>query len=218
MTRDPAMLAIFERVLRDYADEIPRVVPTDKELDLLGLPGPGRPGGEYHFRLVPRRHHSECRRGRIVARNRGARVSQMSLVLVNIRASLSEAVSRGLLARPYADQVIDVARSIYYPERQVSTILRYCKDLQVPVDALTAIERALTVDHVDLKRSDAREMLTLLNEVIEGSAPRPKRVEFEFNRSSVFETLYNLDRRIRIGDTQVSLQSIRERERERSTS
>lgn len=135
---------------------------------------------------------------------------QMSLVLVNIRASLSEAVSRGLLARPYADQVIDVARSLYYPDRHVSTILRYCKDLLVPADALAAVERALTVEHVDLKRSDAREMLTIMNKVIEGSAPPPKRVEFEFNRSSVFETLYNLDRRVRIGDTQVSLQSIRE--------
>lgn len=134
----------------------------------------------------------------------------LSLVLVNIRASLYQAVSQGLLASSYADQVIEVARSLYYPDRQVSTILRHCQDRRLPADALLAVERALTVDHVDLKQADAREMLTLMREVLDGSVPRPPRVNFEFSRSSVFETLYNLDRRVQVGDTQVSLQSIRE--------
>jgi len=135
---------------------------------------------------------------------------QMSLPLVNIRASLSQAVSGGQLAVQYADQVISAAGSLYYPERNVSTILPLCKDLHMPPDALLAIERALTVEYVDLKRSDACEMLALINEVIKGSAPRPQKVEFEYNRSSVFETLYNLDRRVRVAGTEVSLQSIRE--------
>lgn len=134
----------------------------------------------------------------------------LSLTLVNIRASLYQAVSRGLLASSYANQVIEVARSLYYPDRQVSTILRRCQDLRLPADALLTVEQALTVDHVDLKQADAREMLTLMREVLDGSAPRPPRVEFEFSRSSVFETLYNLDRHVQVGDTQVSLQSIQE--------
>lgn len=134
----------------------------------------------------------------------------MSLALVNIRASLYEAVSRDRLASSYADQVIEVARSLYYPDRQVSTILRRCQDLRLPADALLAVKRALTDDYVDLKQADARKMLTLMREVLDGSAPRPPRVEFEFSRSSVFETLYNLDRYVQVGDTQVSLQSVRE--------
>jgi hypothetical protein len=72
------------------------------------------------------------------------------------------------------------------------------------------VERALTVDHVDVKRADAREMLTLMREVQDGSVPMPPRVQFDFSRSSVFEALYNLDRRVKVGDTQVPLQSIRE--------
>jgi hypothetical protein len=75
---------------------------------------------------------------------------------------------------------------------------------------LVAVERALTVDHVDLKQADAIEMLTLMREVVDGSAPRPPMVEFEFSRSAVFESLYSLDRRIQVGEAQVSLQSIRE--------
>jgi hypothetical protein len=41
LTRDPAMLAIMERLLRDYADDIRQVVPTERELELLGLTGIG---------------------------------------------------------------------------------------------------------------------------------------------------------------------------------
>jgi hypothetical protein len=134
----------------------------------------------------------------------------MSLPLVNIRASLAEPVSRGRLDPSHAEQVINVARSLYYPDRQVWTILQSCEDLLVPVDALSVIERALTEEYVDLKRADAREMLTLIKEVMDGSIPAPARVEFEFSRSSVFDTLYNLDRRVQIGDTEVSLQAIRE--------
>jgi hypothetical protein len=134
----------------------------------------------------------------------------ISLPLVNIRASLYEAISQGLLTSSHAHQVIGVARSLYYPARHVSTILERCQDLGFAADVAVAVERALTVDHVDLKQADAREMLTLMRNVLDGSAPRPPRVKFDFSRSGVFEALYNLDRQVRVRDTGVSLQSIRE--------
>lgn len=45
MSRNPAILALMETQLRDYADEIQRVLPTDEELKAIGLQGVG-PGGE----------------------------------------------------------------------------------------------------------------------------------------------------------------------------
>jgi hypothetical protein len=39
MSRDPAMLKVMESVFQDYADDIRRVVPTEKELESLGLTG-----------------------------------------------------------------------------------------------------------------------------------------------------------------------------------
>jgi hypothetical protein len=134
----------------------------------------------------------------------------LSLVLVNIRASLYKAVSQGMLSATHADQVIDVARSLYYPDRQASTILQRCSDLELPADARRAIEQALTIEHVDLKKDDAQKMLTLMRRILEGSDPRPRRPDFEFSRSSVFETLYNSDRRVQVGDRQVPLQAIKE--------
>jgi hypothetical protein len=44
MARDPALLAVIERLSRDYADEIRRVQPTEQEIESLGLTGLERPG------------------------------------------------------------------------------------------------------------------------------------------------------------------------------
>jgi len=39
MARDPAILATMERLMRDYADDIRRVTPTEQELQSFGLTG-----------------------------------------------------------------------------------------------------------------------------------------------------------------------------------
>jgi hypothetical protein len=134
----------------------------------------------------------------------------LSLVLVNIRASLDQAVSRGLLARSHADQVVDIARDLYYPDRHLATILRGCCEQHMPPESVASIERALTLDHVDVKGADAREMLMRMQEIVGGAAQRPPRVHFTFQRSSVFDTLYDLDRCVAAGNNQVSLEKIRE--------
>jgi hypothetical protein len=134
----------------------------------------------------------------------------LSEPLVNIRASVMRAVSEGLLDSVFADLLINVARSLYYPDRQIPTILQNCQDLGSSADQLRAAERALTLGYVDLKHADARELLVTIARVLDGSIERPKPVQFEFTRSSVFETLYNLDRKIYVEDRSVSLQNIAE--------
>jgi hypothetical protein len=134
----------------------------------------------------------------------------LSEPLVNIRASMARAVSQGFLDSRFADQLVEVAKALYYPERIVTNILRSCRDLDVSPEQLRAAERALTVDYVDLKQADARELLVTVRDVIDGLVERPKPVIFEFTRSSVFENLYNLDRKIHVGDHAISLQSIAE--------
>jgi hypothetical protein len=134
----------------------------------------------------------------------------LSEPLVNIRASMTRAVSEGSLDIRFADQLVDVARLLYYPDRLVPNILQSCKNLDFPPEQLRAAERALTADYVDLKQADARELLAAVRDVVEGLVERPKPVTFDFTRSSVFETLYNLDRKIYVGDHAISLQSIAE--------
>jgi hypothetical protein len=134
----------------------------------------------------------------------------VSVPLVNIRASVARAVSARLLDKLYADQLSNIAQSLYYPERRVPLILQICKDSGFPSEQLQAAELALTTGYVDLKRDDAREMLSTLARIFDGSVQIPKPLRFEFQRSSVFETLYNLDREVRIEDSKTSLQNIAE--------
>jgi hypothetical protein len=134
----------------------------------------------------------------------------LSVPLVNIRASAARAVSEGHLDNVFADRLIDIARSLYYPERLVPLILQRCRESDFPPEQLRAAECALTTDYVDLKRADAREMLLAIASVLDGSAQIPTPPAFQFNRSSVFETLYNLDRKVRGEEGTISLQDIAE--------
>lgn len=134
----------------------------------------------------------------------------LSEPLVNLRASVARAVAEGLLDDSVAHRVIDLARSIYYPERRLPLILQRCQESGILGADLKAVERALTVNYVDLKRADAREMLLEMARVLNGSVPVPKPPPFEFARSSMFETLYNLDRKVRVEDRVISLQDIAE--------
>lgn len=135
----------------------------------------------------------------------------LSIPMVNIRASVAQALSRGLLDPSIAEQFLDIARSLYYPERQRSIIVERCQEAGFTADQLHAVEQTLTADYVDLKRADARELLITVRRVLDGTDPRPTRVPFTFARSSVFEALYNIDRPVRAADgSQVTLQAIGE--------
>jgi hypothetical protein len=135
---------------------------------------------------------------------------QMSLPLVNIRASFAQAVTQGSLENTYAEKALDFASSLYYPNRRLPLIFEACRTARFPSDQLGAVEKALTEDYVDLKRADARELLIAIQRILDGHSGAPEAVPFEFTRSSVFETLYNLDRQVRIADTTVTLQDIAE--------
>lgn len=134
----------------------------------------------------------------------------VSLTLVNIRASLEAGCARGWLTASEAEQVLEAARSIYYPARLPETILDRCERLELSTSSLQAVERLLTTDHVDQKKLDARKLVETVGDVVRGKSPLPSRVEFEFSQSTVFENLYNLDRKVMWQGSPVSLQSIRE--------
>lgn len=135
---------------------------------------------------------------------------QMSLPLVNIRASLERAVSKGLVAESIAMKAIQIVRTIYFPERTPALILRRWRAEGITGDWLDAMERALTVDYVDLKRCDARELLQRVQRDLSTPGSLPVPAPFNFARSSVFETMYNLDRRVLHDGIEVPLQIIGE--------
>jgi hypothetical protein len=134
----------------------------------------------------------------------------LSLPLVNIRASVGLAVSRNELSDATAAQLIEIARAIHYPERHVATILQRCREANVPEAQVDAARRALTEEYVDLKRADAREMLVAIRRLLDGIDPLPQSVPFKFARSSVFESLYNLDQKVHAEKGEVTLREVAE--------
>lgn len=134
----------------------------------------------------------------------------LSEPLVNIRASLERAVSDRALEQTTANIVIRATHSLYYPNRLVTAILQRSSELGLEATQLRAAELALTTGYADIKRMDAQELLITIARVLDGSVHRPNPVAFKFARSAVFETLYNLDRKVRGGDGMVRLQNIAE--------
>lgn len=134
----------------------------------------------------------------------------LSLPLVNIRASVESAVSNSRLSEDAAAQLIEIAREIYYPDRQVEVILRRCREAQLSDMQQESARLALTEDYIDLKKADAREMLVAIRRVLDGIDPPPKPIPFEFARSSVFETLYNLDQKVSAENAEITLREVAE--------
>lgn len=118
----------------------------------------------------------------------------MSIPLVNIRASAIRAVSKGMMNDACGDEVIAIARSVYYPERQVRKLLQECRNRGFSEQQCLDVENLLTKDYVDQKRDDACELLSTVSDVVAARRPAPPDVPFEFARSSVFDALYCLDR------------------------
>jgi hypothetical protein len=134
----------------------------------------------------------------------------LSLPLVNIRASVGLAVSRNRMSNDTAGQLIEIAKGIYYPHRHVANILQHCREAHIAAGEVETVRRVLTEEYVDQKKADAREMLIAIRRCVDGIDSLPEPVPFKFARSSVFESLYNLDQRVRTETGEVTLQEVAE--------
>jgi hypothetical protein len=134
----------------------------------------------------------------------------LSVPLVNIRASLYQAVARGWIDTNVSDRVLEVAQALHYPQRQIIAILRQCERFSFGTEVLREIQRALTTDYVDIKRDDARELLEVVRKRVDDPTDFSPRSSFEFVRSGGFEGLCNIERRIRHTGVDLPLQSIAE--------
>ncbi len=137
-----------------------------------------------------------------------ASFQSLSLPMVNIRASLQAVVAEDRVASETAAVAVAVAKSLFYPDRCVPQILDGCRESGVEPAGLKAIEDALTNRYIDLKAIDARSALLHVAEVVAGRKLLPPPKPFEFTRSSVFETLYNVDRAVAVDGGAIRLEAI----------
>lgn len=91
----------------------------------------------------------------------------LSVPLVNIRATLGSAVDSGLLEHEIADSILDIARKLFYPDRNYRNIVSECMKKGIVSDPDQGKLLDLLLEHeVDVKREDAVRVLEKIKGLI----------------------------------------------------
>ncbi|MBE0516764.1 MAG: TfuA-related McrA-glycine thioamidation protein [Methanophagales archaeon] len=130
------------------------------ELDLYGMEGVGRIYELY-------------KNGELVSDDEVALLFEpeslkpLSEPLVNIRYNLDRAEERGIITREVKEKIVEVARSLYYPERVYDRILSVAEG-EIEKEVLEQLDKFLRAEKRDLKREDAIEALERIKEIKAG--------------------------------------------------
>jgi hypothetical protein len=111
---------------------------------------------------------------------------RVSEALVDIRATLGAAVEAGVCAPALAERLLAFARDRFYPERTWLAVLAAARAAQEDPRAFDALQQWLRHGRVDQKRLDA---LALIEAMVATRArhPGPRRVDFTFQRTDIWE-------------------------------
>jgi hypothetical protein len=91
----------------------------------------------------------------------------LSVPLVNIRATLGSAVESELLEHEIADSILDIARKLFYPDRNYRNIVSECMKKGIVSDPDQGKVLDLLLEHeVDVKREDAVRVLEKIKGLI----------------------------------------------------
>jgi hypothetical protein len=132
------------------------------ELDVYGMEGVGRIYELY-------------KKGELVSDDEVALLFEpdslkpLSEPLVNIRYNLNRAEERGIITREVKEKIVEVAKTLYYPERVYDRILSVAES-EVEEEVLEQLKKFLKEELRDLKREDAIEALKRIKEIAEQMA------------------------------------------------
>jgi hypothetical protein len=101
----------------------------------------------------------------------------LSEAMVNIRRTLDEAASEGLIAPVTRDCLIRIAKELLYHDRTFERLLGRAAEQSVSSGELEALRRWLPHGRVDQKREDALAMLEAMQALLAGD-PEPMRVSY----------------------------------------
>lgn len=90
----------------------------------------------------------------------------LSEPLVNIRYNLDRAEERGIITKEVKERIVEVAKTLYYPDRVYERILSAVEG-EVDQKTLEQLDKFLTAEKRDLKREDAIEALKRIKEMVE---------------------------------------------------
>lgn len=103
----------------------------------------------------------------------------LSEPMVNIRATLTKAVSQGILTSKLASKLCKDAKQTYYRERSWETLLTVPRNKKKQISQVRDFKDWLPDGKVDAKRDDALAMLREIDE-LSASDPAPNSVDYTF--------------------------------------
>lgn len=123
--------------------------------------------------------------------------------MVNIRCTFARARDEGVVDAGECDRLTAIAKALFFPERTFARILSEAQEQGMPADVVMRVRAFARSHYVDVKREDAIELLQTIRD-LPSPIPAPA-VDFSFCSSVLFETLYNRDRRVVHGGSEVPL-------------
>jgi hypothetical protein len=110
----------------------------------------------------------------------------VSEAMVNIRSTLAEAARVGVIPAQTQTMLERIAKETYYPNRSYSWMLQGGRQIGLPEEEISRLERWLPQGLVNQKRKDAIAMLRLMHaRLAKGLAP--KQVAFFFQPTVMWE-------------------------------
>ena len=88
----------------------------------------------------------------------------LSEPLVNIRYNLGLSEERGIINVEEKEKILEIAKSLYYPERDYERILNVAEG-EVEKEVLVRLKKFLREERRDLKREDAIEALKMIKAI-----------------------------------------------------
>jgi len=123
--------------------------------------------------------------------------------MVNLRATFQRAKSEGVIDDATCERLVGVAKALFFPERTFHRIFQEAALTGIPAATLEVVRDFSRRGYVDLKRQDALDLLRAIRDL--GGSPPVARPSFEFQRTPLFEGLYNRDRRVRHAGVDIPL-------------
>jgi len=102
-----------------------------------------------------------------------------SEALVNVRATLRAAELAGIVGSSLARDLIDIAKSQFYPDRSYPWLLRRARELGLDASELRALADFLPRNSINQKQLDAQQLLSVMKQQ-QAACTEPKRVRFHF--------------------------------------
>lgn len=110
----------------------------------------------------------------------------LSEAMVNIRATLSAALSAGVIGASTREALVRIAKAMFYQERTYESLLERAARAGVEAQQIAALRDWLPRGKVNLKRDDALEMLAAMRAFLQ-TDPAPKQVGYAFAHTTLWD-------------------------------